>query len=57
MYDQCNSLHATRYTSDYGPCDTITCFVVLEGHEVRVVNAGTTQNAALKTVFVYMYTM
>jgi hypothetical protein len=51
----CNSLCATAYTLDDGPCETETCHVVVEeGLEIGVVKPGIAQKAALKTVFVYV---
>jgi hypothetical protein len=49
VYQQCNSLHATTYTPDDGPCETDTCRVVVEErHELLgVVKLGTTRRAAL----------
>jgi hypothetical protein len=52
---QKNSLRATTYTHDDGPCETETCRVVVEGHEIEVVEPGTARRAALKTLFVYIY--
>jgi hypothetical protein len=47
---QCNSLFATAYTPDDGPCQTETCRVVVdEGHEIGVVKPGTARKAALRT--------
>jgi hypothetical protein len=56
-YDQCaNSLRATAYTPGNTPCETKTWRVVVEeGHEIGVVKPGTAQEAALKTVFMYLF--
>jgi hypothetical protein len=39
----------------YGPCETETCCVVVEdGYEIGVLKWGTTREAALKTVSMYI---
>jgi hypothetical protein len=60
-YDQCansvNSLCATACMPDDGPCEIETCCIVVEGHEIGVIKPWTTHMAALKTVFVYIYSI
>jgi hypothetical protein len=52
---QCNSLRATEYVSDDGPCEIDAFHVIVEEtHETGVVEPGTAQKAALKAVFVYI---
>jgi hypothetical protein len=43
MCQQCNSLRATTYAPDDGPCETETCIVTEEGHEMGVVKLGTAE--------------
>jgi hypothetical protein len=53
---QCNSLRATTYTPDDGPCETEACRVIMEErHEMGVVKPRSAWRTALKTVFVYVY--
>jgi hypothetical protein len=49
------TVHVQQHTPDDGPCETETCRVVVEGHEIWVDKPDTQWRDALMTVFVYIY--